>query len=426
MQLTQDQLASTVSDADEAAVRDAALATDYAATELEEAALRVTRVLLYRWPGWTRPFADFPNVTDTAFERWIDECRAATPVHASALVQWITGVRGGVVNYPVFLYNRDFGRTRELMRRLLTAERAPPPYLLLVFLHLFRQALGKTHTEISQLVVGPFRRVAQLFHRLFTTDAVDHWLATKRQPLVYYGGQTNTVLGAYDEICGDPTTGFPTLARDAEIAYDIGGGFATSELERLVGRPMVSADIRSPRPADYDGDLIVRHYAPGRLSIADDATRDAFLARQDRVGYLPFNVFQDSFPPDARSYLIISTGFLTSTIPAGRGAKSQAIVAAGLGPMATTVHGVARVLELVARGKDVDLFTIQRASGRVYKYKTCLLAWRGGRLTRLVTRDDAAQAQRWSDGTLEAIRAAIQPDNPRFVRHLPRPSPAPG
>jgi hypothetical protein len=420
MRLTREMLASTVaSGQDEAAVRAEALATDYTALEPEESAIRIARVLLFRWPGWKPEFPDFRNRTDTYYERWIDEHRDKRMDLWSALIQWITGVRGPYVNYPLFLLNRGFGRTREVMRALLEHEAPPPAYLPLLFFQLFRQALGRSFTEIRRVTEAPFGEAAGWFHELMTTDAVDRWLATKRQPIRFYAGHTNTVLNLYDPLCNAPRTGFERFAVDAEARYDFGGGFNTSEIERIAGRPFVSADLRSPRPRDYDGDLVVRIWEAERTRsvVADDATRDAFLARQERVAYLPFDVFHDHFPPDARSYAIFSSGFLTSTVPPARAPKE--VRQAGLGPMSTSVHGLVRVVELVALGKPVDLFTIQRASGRVYKYKTCLLQWRAGKLVELITTNDVRNRQRWSNETFRAMRAAIAPDNAAFAALIP-------
>ena len=70
-------------------------------------------------------------------------------------------------------------------------------------------------------------------------------------------------------------------------------------------------------------------------------------------------------------------------------------------------------MELVALGKSVDLFTIQRATSRMYRFKTCLLQWRAGRLERLVTTVDP-RSTRWRHRYEEL--ASFRPDNRRFLR----------
>src|SRR5262249_23206697 len=153
----------------------------------------------------------------------------------------------------------------------------------------------------------------------------------------------------------------------------------------------------SPRYEDYDAEICFQvHGTDGKRRIADGVTRDRFLARQRRVEYLPFNVMKDSFPDDADSYAIVSTGFITSTVrPEEKQAEWRAEPGAGVGHLGLSIHAIARVLDLVKNGKSVDLFTIQRASSRIYKYKTVLLQWREGRLLRLVTTNDELGSDRW-------------------------------
>ena len=87
--------------------------------------------------------------------------------------------------------------------------------------------------------------------------------------------------------------------------------------------------------------------------------------------------------------------------------------AARLGTLSTSVHAISRVLELVARGKSVDLLTVQRATSRMFRYKTCLLQWRDARLVRLVTTNDPRSAG-WRR-RFNAIPDS-RPPNQRFAR----------
>src|SRR6185369_6202246 len=65
-----------------------------------------------------------------------------------------------------------------------------------------------------------------------------------------------------------------------------------------------------------------------------------------------------------------------------------------LKPTTMSLYGVRRIIEVVAAGKDVDLFTVMRATGRVLKYRTCLLQWRRGRLDHIYTVDDLARPRK--------------------------------
>jgi hypothetical protein len=376
-------------------------------------------VLLFQGEG--APRVTFPNVTGTAYEGWIERAARQRAYLGHILTQWVTVRRVDFSLYPVFLYNRDFARTRAVLEELLAFEHAPPPYLYLLLLNLVRQALGMSHDAIAALGQGPFDDAARHLRRLFEGDLVDRWLARKRQPLRFYAGATNTVLRLYDALLTDPRTGIEHFDRDAEARYDLGGGFNTSEIERLLDRPFTSADIVTPRLADYDPELVLHVAAPGvSHRVATAAERDAHLARQERVDHLPLDVLHEGFPADARSYAIVSTGFLTSTVrPAEQQADWRSDSAEGLGHLGLSVHAIARVLELVRDGKRVDLLTIQRATSRVYKYKTVLVQWRDRRLTRLVTTDDRDARRRWSPAALAELRRQIDPSGVHFARYAP-------
>jgi len=106
--------------------------------------------------------------------------------------------------------------------------------------------------------------------------------------------------------------------------------------------------------------------------------------------------------------------------PFGVPSAGREVMTARLGTIATSVYAIMRVMELVALGKSVDLFTIQRATSRMFRYKTCLLQWRGGRLQRLVTTDDRRSLQ-WRKRFSEM--GDFAPNNPRFAELAAMPPP---
>jgi hypothetical protein len=285
----------------------------------------------------------------------------------------------------------------------------------------FRQALGMSHDEIAALPLGGsgFKRTATVFNELLANEAMLDWFSRKRQPLRFYGGATNTILGLYDEIFRNAGTGLDRFNRGAQARYDLGGGFGTSEVERLMGVRFVSADIMSPRVEDYDPEICIQTIsADGKRRTADNTTRQAFLERQRAVVYLPFNVLSDSLPSNAESYGIVSTGFMTSTVRPHERQGGWKVRGAGLAHLGLSLHAVIRVVELAQKGKTVDLFTVQRASSRVFKYKTAFLAWRNGRLVDLITTTDNSR-NRWTRTALDAIRQRINPSFRRYCKFLP-------
>jgi hypothetical protein len=413
------ELAEVAEHNDEATVRAAALDTDYLTTSVRESTLRVAKILLLREPSCELSEVHIDNVHDTAIERLAERLAAEhEPYRAVMLANWATIRQGHIPNYALYLYNADYGSSRRILEHMLTGERWPPPYLKLAVLNMLHQSVGLSHDQLHALTSQPFRVLAPWINRLFADDRAFEWLHTKKQPIRFYGGVTNTILGFYDRLFADPAVGTAFIDRAAQRCYDLGGGFNTTEIERLVGCPFVSADLMTPRMADYDPELIMLDDRHGDVSpVANEAARREFFARQDRVAHLPFDVFQDSFPTDASSYTIVSAGFMTSTLRPTPSYDSE-IKQARLGTLATSVHAIARVLELVALGKRVDLFTIQRATSRVFHYKTCLLQWREGKLVRLMTTVDPRAAD-WAEGSPHI--QALDPNKKRFAKFMARP-----
>jgi hypothetical protein len=413
-------LASVAERNDEALVRAEVLDANYLTCGLREATLRVAKLLLLREPSWDQPEVDLPNVTDTAVERLVDRLKAeGLNYRAVMLSNWATARQGWLPLYALFLYNSDYGRSRAILEYMLTGEKNAPPYLKLALLNILHQSVGLSHDELHEITAGRFDQLAPWINRIFHDDAVFDWMKRKKRPLRFYGGVTNTVLGLYDGIFADPTYGTQHINRAAERFIDLGGGFNTSEIERLMGCRFVSADLATPRLAEYDEELIMLDLRENKNGpVATEAARQEFLARQNLVEHLPFDVFEDQLPIDASSYTIVSTGFMTSNL---RPQPSQAkdVKAARLGTISTSVHAAMRVMELVVQGKSVDLFTIQRATSRVFHYKTCLLQWREGRLARLVTTVDP----RSTDWGQKFRYDVLDPMNPRFRRLMNLPLP---
>jgi hypothetical protein len=285
-------------------------------------------------------------------------------------------------------------------------------------LNMFRQILGLSYSLLAETYSGAFSGVAELHNELFSdASRIEEWLRKKRMGLRYYAGATNTVVGMYDGIFSDASTGATTLNLDADRCLDLGGGFNTSEIERLTGQSFYSADIIAPDMRLSDPDIVLqKNSRNGTRSILRDNEHQAYIKRQSAIGYLPFDVLLDSFPDEAQSYLIISAGFITSTVRPNL-TSHQMIPSQELGHVALSIHGVMRVMELVQKGKDVDFFTIQRATRRHYKYKTCLLRWRSGKLTELLTTDDI-QEKYTAPQNVPYIYSVIQPSMPEFTSYL--------
>lgn len=390
-------LAEIVDGGNELEIRERVQNIDYLKEDPIRSAVAVGKLLLMPSTQVTTEQLTSLTSTSTPFGEWAETVRNSdNPRRAPTLINWSLGDGGLAVDkslYPIFLYNYNYKDARNILHHFMGNEKTAAPYLPLLCMNLLHQVIGLSHTELSELTEGPFYKLAPLYNDLFSRlDRIQDWLKNAPQPLQFYGGATNTVLRLYDKHFDDTATGFAKLNAAADRLYDLGGGFSTSEISRLFKKEFTSADIHSSSLLSQDKELVImRSLGPNMVNtVIDDEAHATFVEAQERVPYTHFNVFTDSFPADAQSYAIVSTGFMTSTVRT-RGKMPTIDDTPRLRPIALSMYGIYRVMELVAAGKDVDLFTIQRATNRVYKHKTCFLRWKNGALTDLITTNDSAR-----------------------------------
>lgn len=426
---SREDIFSVIGDHNEDEIRQAVRSLDYLKTSPHDSALAVAQVILLQSREWEQKIKTTPEInrTDTAFERKICDLLAENKrLKAGTLHRWLLGagiIHSFLVYYPLFLFNSDFADARSIFDLFIEREITPPPYMGIFGLNLFRQVLGLSHTEIKKLIEGDFYHVAHMYRKLFA-DArpISHWMEIKKQPLQFYGGgPSNIRLGFYDRYFADHSTSFHLVNRTAERAYDLGGGFNTSEIESLLGRRCISADIVPPSLENLDPDIIIQKTSPIiNVTCLDDVERERYLLQQSRVEYTSFDVFKNSFPTDANSYVITSMGFVASTVRSKSnhvpGSEQEDEFHSTLNSSSTSMHGIYRVLELVAKGKDVDFMTVQRATGRVFKYRTCFFQWRLGRLVSFKTTEDYLRQNRLRNNSARAYEL-INPQNSPFIKY---------
>lgn len=316
----------------------------------------------------------------------------------------------GVMEVVFDLYERDHGSTRRTLHAL-NEEEPRIPYLRVFLMHALFELDGA-----SPQVTDDRAALARALARLFDAEGrLLAWADEKRArgiPLKAFAGLTHTVVGMYDWIARSPATGFARVPRDVANGIDLGGGYGTPDLSRLFGVPLVSHDLHSPTHARAIG---LRRFqvatesregecAP-RARWQSDEEAAATFAALDVQPWRQFDVFHDDFQDDAASFLITSFGFLTSTVAShsphalGRGALGRNVLA----QMHTTYAGLRRVLTLVAKGKDVTLFTFQRATSRAYRNVTLMLRFADRRLSDHAVYE--APVQLVGAGVLPPLRA---------------------
>jgi hypothetical protein len=252
-------------------------------------------------------------------------------------------------------------------------------YLYLLLLTLGHELLGDP--RINQLMAtDQFAPWTDVVRDIVNDPRTDEFFRTRSQPLRFYAGGTSTVIGLYDHHFDEHFA--RDFHRGAAFLGDLGGGFATADINRATGCRFTSVDIRSPDPFLSDPlYLPIRKWEAGRGRMLESGERRAYLEAQRAVPWIPWDVIERrafvELLGDHPSYAFTSTGFLTSTVqPATREGTRYAQE----NYHTTTLVSLKRLVELVQLGRDVSLFTIARPSNRPYYLKTALLRWQDRRL----------------------------------------------
>lgn len=180
------------------------------------------------------------------------------------------------------------------------------------------------------------------------------------------GGATNTVPGHYDWILtAEDKMVRPDLATIAEADYraDLGGGYATADISRLLGAQFISHDLTDPKT--FSPELLYRENDP------------VYVAAVQATPFQYFDVFESKFPQGKGKYVITSFGFLISTVTSTSDSEAN-----GKNVVSTLLAGLERVLELVASGAEVYCYWYSRASRRLYQNAAIQLWWKDGRLVK--------------------------------------------
>lgn len=300
--------------------------------------------------------------------------------------------KSSLLDYVVELYEEDAVQTRKVIHYLANYQ----PYLLhpeLLFSQAAHDELGASLPNFYFPEKVPDESKA-VVRKLFSDDHFFRWARSRSVNLRQYL-TTYTVVGMYDWISYPDyagATGFDQFPKNADVYYDLGGGYATPDISRLIGKKMTSVDVISPRRANELGmifHLLNSWMLPSMRILSTRpqtaAERDAYGKELNATPWLPFDVYKDKFPTHFDSYFFTSFGFLSSTVENTSDFKSAE--AQGVANYKQTSYFAARrILELVAQGKKVDVFTYSRPTNLIYKYLTAFFSFRDQRLveTKLV------------------------------------------
>lgn len=350
---------------------------DFSAHSVLDGAIALAKILLRTKTTESRLVYESAHKSD--FDKWYD---AQDYKRQRAVSVWLQS--GSLTNdWQIFKRFNERPEIKEILE-LFLSQKQIPPYLNLFCLNLIKQIFKLSNDQMATLSSSK-EAVLPWYDALFLhKDLLEAWVAENQKKLRFYGGSTNTVLGFYDRIAEK----FP-VHKTFDAYFDIGGGFSTSDVSRLIGKPFTSLDIRSPLYTDYSEDLIIRKMDDAqRVRCLNNAEMDSYLEAQRGVNWLDFGVNKQQIPPDFNSYFLTSFGFMTSTVKLTKGMErhwcSEKILP-DYRPIVTSLVAMYRVIELVAMGKNVQLLSVNRASSRSYAHRVVLLEWNGGKITYFQT-----------------------------------------
>lgn len=178
--------------------------------------------------------------------------------------------------------------------------------------------------------------------------------------LKHYSGATNTNVGLYDWIMGDPSAR-PDLAtiKRSDVRIDLGGGYSTFEISKLFGAEFVSYDLINPATASKT----IIHNWHDKIKLSDIQS----------AKWQKFDVMKDGFSDSGKSYSVVSFGFLGSTVGNSGYTHKEVGLAA-----------CTRVAELIAFGRPTYCYFYGRPTKRFSRFPIIQLWADNGKIDRIV------------------------------------------
>lgn len=287
----------------------------------------------------------------------------------------------GITKYILQLYEENFGSTRNTVHYLASYKTFLPSFNLL-----FAQALREKMKIQPTFHYGELSpEMKEGIHNLLADDTFLNWAQSKAVNLRELAGNTSTVLGLYDWISYPEfadKVGFKDISKNADVYYDLGGGFATPDISRLFGKSFTSLDVIRPPEVKKWKPLIglAESWMLPELNVetARSLTVEEYkryAAVLDKTPWKHYNIFKDALPADHQSYVFTSFSFLGSAVGTSVNSAPYMQRYQYNRVFATTYVGVRRIVDLIAQGKKVDLFVYLRSEYRADQYRTVFLSF---------------------------------------------------
>lgn len=351
-----------------------ALDFDYGNNHPLDGAIQLARILLHsKGPN---NLLIHHSKHESQFDQWYDQLSKKEQITVSV---WLVIANGEALWHPFVIFNTE-PKTQEIFELFLN-EKPRPPYLTLLCLNLIKQIFGHSNDDMARITSD--KLLLHEWHgKLFSDiNRIVEWLKQTKRPLRYYSGNTNTILNRYDMFFKDIS-----IHNDFEAYYDLGGGYNTSEINRIFGKDFTSLDIVHPLISNYDESLIIRKRISNILNVClNSQEMKQYLERQAAVKYMKFNASSQSIPDNFNSYVIASTGFMTSTVKLSKKMEQdwcEEKIEPSNRYTVTSIVAMYRVMELVAAGKHVQLVTLNRASSRLFSNRVVSIEWHNGKVIK--------------------------------------------
>ena len=270
---------------------------------------------------------------------------------------------GKIHDYVFNLYEENFHSTRFFIQYLNSLENEDKvPYL------------GVSLNSISEFIIEhPIKNLNNLkkLMMLSETEIVEKLteISNKIGGLKRISGETNTDCNMYSWIPLEFEYDREFI-KNADVAYDLGGGFSTPHLSYLFQKKMISLDRINPAIAKENKIKIVN---PKHIPLED------YYDALSKQKWQPFDVFTDSIDDSHNGYFITSFGFTTSTVAPHKDVKNED---ENMNTYHTSFHALKTITELIVKNKEVYFFLYGRPTGRVYQNKIIAMKFINKKLVR--------------------------------------------
>jgi len=283
------------------------------------------------------------------------------------------------------MYESNYGSAREILLRVARS-RPTVPYIDVMSIQAISDLFGKSVADCAWPHELP-EETKVLLRRLYSGEKIYTWIHERKKDLRLISGGTHTILGVYDWISYPKfkdKTGYSSFPDHADAYYDLGGGFATPDIDRVLHQNFESLDIVNPRDANSKQIKFqvlknwTKKFGLGELRPETQREHAVYLKELEKTPWQNFDIFRNHFRTDLQTYFITSFGFLSSTVVSESAISPE--TQEGNAYFFVTLQGLKLVMELVALNKDVSLFTYQRASARPYRFRTIFLRFQNQKL----------------------------------------------